>query len=729
MKNKIYAFLPVILWTAVVAYSLFWNIRTVEENTVQIVNSIGRSFFSEIETTRLWNARHGGVYVPVTEKTQPNPYLKAPNRDIVSTEGLRMTKINPAFMTRQIAEIAKEESNIQYHITSLNPIRPANKADEWETKALTGFEAGKKEVLELLQTEQIYKYMAPLLVKQACLPCHAEQGYKLDEIRGGISVTIPAETYMNAAEKAKRSLTVIHIIALFAGIGVFYLFKSFRDRQIKVLNQKNSELEYEIKEREKVEQSLIEAKIAADAANRAKSDFLSNMSHELRTPLNAIIGFSQLLYRGDNFDTVQRENLAVIRRSGEHLLNLINNVLDMSKIEAGRLTLNEQNFDLYALLHDVEDMCRLRAEQKHLQLLFEHTPDVPQYLRTDELRLRQVLINLLNNAIKFTAEGGISVRVGARGFEEKDDSLTVNLIFEVEDTGPGISPDEVKTLFDAFVQTASGKNSQEGTGLGLTISRKFVRMMGGDMTVSSAPGKGSLFKFDIAAPMADGAEVRSAQTSRRVIALAPDQPRWRILIVDDRETNRRLLVQLLNPLGFELREAENGKQAVEMWKSWEPHLIWMDMRMQVMDGYEATKRIKAETKGQATAVIALTASTFEEEQVVVVSAGCNDFLRKPFKEIEIFDMMAKHLGVRYIYEDNAEKTEAQKPDEDVLTPAALRALPSDILKNLERSLEIVNTDLIAETLAAVRLHNAPLADALKQSVDNFDYDSILALIK
>ncbi|OQX24529.1 MAG: hypothetical protein BWK80_20315 [Desulfobacteraceae bacterium IS3] len=453
------------------------------------------------------------------------------------------------------------------------------------------------------------------------------------------------------------------------------------------------------------------------------------MSHELRTPLNAIIGFSQLLYRGENFDPVQRENLAVIRRSGEHLLNLINNVLDMSKIEAGRLTLNEQNFDLYGLLHDVEDMCRLRAEQKHLQLLFEHTPDVPQYLRTDELRLRQVLINLLNNAIKFTAEGGISVRVGVRRFEEKDDSLTVNLIFEVEDTGPGIEPDELKTLFDAFVQTASGKNSQEGTGLGLTISRKFVRMMGGDMTVSSVPGKGSLFKFDITAAMAEGAEVKSAQTSRRVIALSPDQPRWRILIVDDRETNRRLLVQLLNPLGFELREAENGQQAVKMWKDWEPHLIWMDMRMPVMDGYEATKRIKAETKGQATAVIALTASTFEEEQVVVVSAGCNDFLRKPFKEMEIFDMMAKHLGVRYIYEDSAEKTEAQKPAGDVLTSAALRALPSGILKNLEHSLEIVNTDLIAETLAAVRLHNAPLADALKQSVDNFDYDSVLALIK
>src|ERR671933_631213 len=462
----------------------------------------------------------------------------------------------------------------------------------------------------------------------------------------------------------------------------------------------NAELQdaFETLEQKVVERTaeLAEAKEKAEVANDAKTTFLANMSHELRSPLNAILGFAQVMTRSKTLTPEQLENVSIISRSGEHLLTLINQVLDLSKIEAGRITLNENNFDLYRLLDDLEDMFQLKADDKHLELLIDRTPDVPRYVRTDEVKLRQVLINLLNNALKFTTEGGVSVRVdrtlnverllaqgdvaNVEGSEDSSNLQLANLqpstqtnlqsstlTFEVEDTGPGIAPDELDSLFEAFVQTTTGTEAQEGTGLGLPISRKFVQLMGGEIMVSSEVAHGTLFKFDITVSVVDATDLESKQPTRRVIALEPNQPRYRILIVDDKPLNRQLLVKLLNPFGFELREASNGKQAVEIWDEWEPHLIWMDMRMPVMDGYEATKQIKSTTKGQATAVIALTASTLEEERGVVTSAGCDDFLRKPFREADIFEMMNKHIGVCYVYDEPTDSTQSNTDIQNVLT--------------------------------------------------------------
>jgi len=416
------------------------------------------------------------------------------------------------------------------------------------------------------------------------------------------------------------------------------------------------------------------AKEKAEVANFAKSTFIANMSHELRSPLNAILGFSQVMTRSQTLPPEHQDNVSIITRSGEHLLTLINQVLDLSKIEAGRTILIEKNFDLYRLLDDLEDIFHLKAEDKRLQLLFERTPDLPRYICTDEVKLRQVLINLLNNAIKFTQEGGVSVRVrsvmgnGSLVIENGEENSHYQLHFEVEDTGLGIALEELDSLFEAFVQTQTGKDAQEGTGLGLPISRKFVQLMGGEMSVSSEVGRGTLIKFAIQVSVVDAADIETKQPTRRVIALEPNQPRYRILIVDDKPINRQLLIKLLNPLGFELREASNGKETIEVWNSWEPHLIWMDMRMPVMDGYEATKQIKATTKGQATAIIALTASALEEERAVVLSAGCDDFLRKPFREADIFAIMNKHIGVRYIYEDQTPAKAEQSDLSSILNP-------------------------------------------------------------
>jgi len=474
---------------------------------------------------------------------------------------------------------------------------------------------------------------------------------------------------------------------------------------------------------------LKEAKEAAESANQSKSIFLANMSHELRSPLTAIIGFAQVMSRSRTLPEEHLENAGIIARSGEHLLTLINQVLDLSKIDAGRITLNESSFDLHRLLDDTEDMFRMRAEDKQLQLLFDRSPDIPRYIKTDEVKLRQVLINLLNNALKFTKEGGIAVKVRS---EESDTSLfsLLTLHFEIEDTGPGIAPEELEKLFEAFVQTKTGRQSQEGTGLGLAISRKFVNLMCGDMTVKSEPGRGSVFSFSIRAEKAESADVIMIQPDRHVIALEPGQPRYRILIVDDNAINRQLLVKILNPLGFDISEAENGKEAVEIWEQREPHLIWMDMRMPVMDGYEATRKIKETVKGQTTVVIALTASAFEEEKSLVMSAGCDDFLRKPYKEADIFEAMEKHLGIRFVREEDApesQKAEHKQMDEKLISDA-VKVLPLQMLTELEQASVRGDTMAIESLIAQIRPLNAPLADFLKTLADNFDYGRIFELV-
>jgi CheY-like chemotaxis protein len=433
------------------------------------------------------------------------------------------------------------------------------------------------------------------------------------------------------------------------------------------------------------------------------------------------------MHRSQALPKKYQENLGIINRSGEHLLTLINQVLDLSKIEAGRTTLNENNFDLYPLLDDVEDMLSFKAEDKGLQLLVERSDDVPRYLHADGVKLRQVLINLINNAIKFTEEGGVFIRVAAR--QEKTANSKVSISFEVEDTGPGIAPEELDQLFEAFVQTSTGKKSQEGTGLGLPISRKFVELMGGEMTVTSEVGRGTIFKFNIVATAVEASNIQPQKLSHNVIALEPNQPRYKVLIVDDKWESRQLLVQLLNPLGFEVKEASNGREAVEVWESWEPNLIWMELRMPVMNGYEASKQIKSSTKGQATAIIAVNASIVEEEKAVVLSAGCDDFIRKPFRESEIFEMMAKHLGVRYIYEHSATMEMSEVDSSRVLTGAYVREkLSAEQMANLEMAILSWEPEEMASIVQQIRQIDVALAEAISCRLDNFEYDFILNLI-
>ncbi|MFN2188226.1 MAG: ATP-binding protein, partial [Candidatus Promineifilaceae bacterium] len=464
---------------------------------------------------------------------------------------------------------------------------------------------------------------------------------------------------------------------------------------------------------------LLLARDAAEAANKAKSVFLANMSHELRTPLNAILGFSKLMSRHEQLSAEQCQQLGIINRSGEHLLALINDVLEMAKIEAGRLQLEIAPLDLGNLVRDVIEIMQLRCREKGLCLLLDQSSAFPRYIKGDESRLRQILLNLLSNAVKFTEEGNVIVRLGVR------DNSRQHLVIEVQDSGQGIKPEDQERLFKPFVQLTDDA-ARQGTGLGLSITRQFVQMMGGDISIESEYGRGSLFRINLPLALTDEEDILeySLKQHGEVIGLAPSQPAVRVLIAEDQKDNQLLLSRLMENLGLEARIAVNGDECVRIFQQWHPDLIWMDRRMPVMGGEEACKRIRQLPDGGKVKIIAVTASALKEQQQEMIDVGMDDFVRKPYRFEELYDCMARHLGLKYRY---AEQTEAE-PETVLLTHDMLGTLSQGLREQLRRGLESLDSEHISATIQKIGVVNAELAQILSRLTDDFDYPTILNVL-
>ncbi len=512
------------------------------------------------------------------------------------------------------------------------------------------------------------------------------------------------------------------------------------------LEQERTSLAQKVEERT-TELSAMNAELAR--ASRLKDEFLANMSHELRTPLNAILGYAKILKKTKNLSQLHIEGLDTIRSSGEHLLNLINDILDLSKIEAGRLELHPREFQLPEFLRQIAGIIRIQAEQKGIRFFYEGDPDLPVRVLADEKRLREILFNLLDNAVKFTEKGSVTFKVldcrlqtcpeRSRRVADVEDPksqifqpvsgqaqiLKSQIQFQVKDTGIGIAPEKLKEIFLPFQQVAQQRYSIEGTGLGLAISQHLVNMMGGELTVNSTVAEGSIFSFELTLPEIHGVFSQTQSQALEIIGYKGEQRK--ILIVDDIQENRAFLTNMLLPLGFEIVEAENGQVCLETAVIAKPDVILLDLLMPVLDGFETAKQIRRIPEIYNTAIIAISASVFEETRIQSLQAGCNDFLSKPLEEEKLLECLQTRLNLEWVYhQDSQEKAGARihsstalghdvslpQEDAEILRKFAIHGNITRILERLEK-------------IEALGDQFSPLVTELRKFARGFEINNII----
>ncbi|MFW5730469.1 MAG: PAS domain S-box protein, partial [Desulfonatronovibrionaceae bacterium] len=475
----------------------------------------------------------------------------------------------------------------------------------------------------------------------------------------------------------------------------------------------------DITELEEARQELVQARKKAESANRAKSMFLANMSHEIRTPLNAVLGFAQILQRDAALTAQQKEHVKIISRSGSHLLGIINDILDMSRIEAGRMETKPEDFSLSALLEDITLMFQSRARIKGLELGLEEDSGLPGFIRTDQGMLRQILINLLGNAVKFTDSGRVDIRAFCPGGQDR-------ICISVTDTGPGIDRKELEFLFKPFQQTMEG-HRQGGTGLGLSISREYARFLGGDIEVESTPGQGSTFSLALPVQKALSRPERSATKPPCATGIKPGYSPPRVLLVDDSWYNRAYLTALLKPLGFVVQEAQDGHQALEVFKKWHPQVILMNMRMPGLNGCQATKSVRRNENRVKPLIIAITAHATTSTKDEALNCGADYFLSKPFEPHELLEILGRELGLEYEYIRHSEADAPEKPEKAQENRS--EEWPGHIIQALRQTLDdgdMADFRKNLKELAGIDPDSASLMQKLAGAYDYQELDRIIS---
>jgi signal transduction histidine kinase len=614
MKKKHWVLLTFI-WTLFIVSSFTWNYALLISNNNTLVSNRAKAIFQQIVVTRSWNSSHGGLYVPVTPRTRPNPYLEDSLRDLVTVDGLQLTKINPAYMTRQISEINSSNTSLRFHITSLNPIRPDNVADEWEKKALRSFENGVPEIMEQVRSNPVaeYRYMAPLTTEKSCLQCHAKQGYKEGEVRGGISISFPATLYLNGIRNHAFFLALVHFIVLFGGIAGLRAYYRMSNKYLADTEKRNKELEQ---------------------INATKNKLFSIIAHDLRNPFNSILGFAEMLMNDyEKFSDRQRkEIIALIDKSSKNTFELLENLLLWSKIQIDKIEITKKKVQLRSLINEALSAYAHVAERKDISVEIDVSEKF--YVHADVFTIKITIANLFSNAIKFTPTNG-SIKIGAT---RQQRFVEVS----ISDSGIGIPADIIPGLFSATGNNSTpGTGNEKGSGLGLTLCKEFVEKNGGRIWAESQVGQGSSFYFTLPVenePNTDTMDLHPQSPFKKV-----GVTKLKILIADDDEVSILLIENFLEQIDKEVLKANSGVDAVQICRDHpDIDLVLMDGRMPVMDGYEATQQIRKFNTGVV--IIAQTAEGFAGDREKAIDAGCNDYISKPINNEELLALIQKYFG-------------------------------------------------------------------------------------